>query len=74
MYQAMQNGFVGFGAVAGASLGGAVADLIGWRWCFLSQVPISVAALVLGWFVVRDPESSVSSGQGVSRLRTIWSK
>ncbi|KAI6260101.1 hypothetical protein MCOR19_003620 [Pyricularia oryzae] len=70
------TGFGGGGllTLAGASLGGAVADIIGWRWCFLSQVPISVAALVLGWFVVRDLESSVSSGQGVSRLRTIWSK
>ncbi|TLD17975.1 uncharacterized protein PgNI_02577 [Pyricularia grisea] len=74
MYQALQNGFVGFGAIAGASLGGAVADIIGWRWCFLSQVPISVAALVLGWFVVQNPKSSVSSERGVSPLRAIWSK
>lgn len=35
MYQAMQNGIFGFGAVCGASFGGSIADTIGWRWCFL---------------------------------------
>lgn len=56
MYQALQNTVYGFGAVSGASFGGLIADTIGWRWCFLLQVPISVMGFVVGWFVVSDQE------------------
>lgn len=55
MYQAVQNGLNGFGAICGASLGGLIADTIGWRWCFLCQVPISLAGLVIAYFVIRNP-------------------
>ncbi|KAK4118337.1 MFS general substrate transporter [Parathielavia appendiculata] len=55
MYQAMQNILVGLGAVLGASLGGVIAETIGWRWCFLLQVPVSVLALVVGYFVLENP-------------------
>jgi MFS family permease len=55
MYQAVQNGLNGFGAICGASLGGLIADTIGWRWCFLCQVPISMAGLVIAYFVIRNP-------------------
>jgi MFS family permease len=30
MYQALQNSMFGFGAICGASFGGAIADSIGW--------------------------------------------
>lgn len=59
MYQAMQNILVGFGAVLGASLGGVITDTIGWRWCFLAQVPVSMFALMVGYHVLVDPEHSV---------------
>jgi hypothetical protein len=55
MYQALQNGMFGFGAICGASFGGSIADSIGWRWCFLLQVPISAIALILGYLVVKNP-------------------
>lgn len=55
MYQALQNGMFGFGAICGASFGGSIADSIGWRWCFLVQVPISAMALFLGWIVIKNP-------------------
>jgi MFS family permease len=58
MYQAVQNGLHGFGAICGASLGGVIADSIGWRWCFLCQVPISLAGLVIGYFVIKNPPPS----------------
>jgi len=57
MYQAMQNGVFGFGAICGASFGGSIADHIGWRWCFLLQVPVSALALVLGALVLRNQAS-----------------
>lgn len=59
MYQAMQNILVGFGAVLGASLGGSITQAIGWRWCFLLQVPVSFFALVVGYFVLENPACMV---------------
>lgn len=42
MYQALQNGMFGFGAICGASFGGSIADSIGW---YVQDSPIgSVAA------------------------------
>lgn len=55
MYQAAQNVLHGFGSICGASLGGVIADTIGWRWCFLCQVPVSIMALVIGHFVIANP-------------------
>ncbi|KAL8383368.1 hypothetical protein RB595_006900 [Gaeumannomyces hyphopodioides] len=63
MYQAMQNGVFGFGSVSGASFGGIIADHIGWRWCFLLQVPISAMALLLGYLVVKNPAADAHTGR-----------
>ncbi|KAL6851782.1 major facilitator superfamily domain-containing protein [Trichoderma novae-zelandiae] len=67
MYQAMQNGVFGFGAICGASFGGTIADSLGWRWCFLLQVPLSIFALVAGHVVLkneRHPEPNDDGGFG----------
>ncbi|KAF5619342.1 multidrug resistance protein fnx1 [Fusarium sp. NRRL 52700] len=69
MYQALQNGIYGFGAISGASFGGSIADHIGWRWCFLFQVPISVLALVIGALVVSDQSGGLSLD---GNLGTVW--
>ncbi|CAI7577761.1 unnamed protein product [Penicillium manginii] len=72
MYQAVQNGSYGFGAICGASFGGAIVDSIGWRWCFLVQVPVSLMVLVLGYFVLEFPakqhhhhDSAAQQSQGI---------
>ncbi|KAK4450190.1 putative vacuolar basic amino acid transporter [Podospora aff. communis PSN243] len=70
MYQALQNGMFGFGAICGASFGGSIADGIGWRWCFLLQVPISAFALVVGALVVKNPEGGFDLGDGVKDVLT----
>jgi len=70
MYQAMQNILVGFGAVLGASLGGAIADTIGWRWCFLLQVPVSILALIVGYHVLENPEHTVTKLHPKNRFRS----
>ncbi|KAH8812130.1 major facilitator superfamily domain-containing protein [Xylogone sp. PMI_703] len=59
MYQACQNVLNGFGSICGASLGGIIADTIGWRWCFLFQVPLSIFAFVIGYFVIVDPGTHI---------------
>ncbi|KAI8268918.1 putative transporter [Colletotrichum sp. SAR11_239] len=72
MYQALQNGMFGFGAVAGASFGGSIADHIGWRWCFLLQVPVSVVALVLGAIVIKNPEGGFDID--TTDFKAIWTR
>ncbi|OQU96190.1 hypothetical protein CLAIMM_02303 [Cladophialophora immunda] len=57
MYQACQNVLHGFGSICGASLGGLIADHIGWRWCFLLQVPVSTFAFVVGHLVIKRTET-----------------
>jgi MFS family permease len=71
MYQALQNGIYGFGAIAGASFGGSIADHIGWRWCFLLQVPVSVLALAVGYFVIKNPAITFSIGDDFG---AVWKK
>lgn len=73
MYQAVQNGCYGFGAICGASLGGFIADTIGWRWCFLCQVPISFAGLVVGYFVIVNPPPEERGLKGSAGVKTsLW--
>lgn len=59
MYQACQNVLHGFGSICGASLGGLIADTIGWRWCFLCQVPVSILAFVVGYIAIKNQETSI---------------
>ncbi|KAL4922919.1 major facilitator superfamily domain-containing protein [Aspergillus aurantiobrunneus] len=65
MYQAAQNVLHGFGSICGASLGGSIANTIGWRWCFLLQVPVSIFALLIGRIVIPKPQKH-SSAVGLS--------
>jgi MFS family permease len=67
MYQAVQNILFGLGAVSGASLGGLVADLVGWRWCFLLQVPFSLLALAVGYWALENPQAELTiTGEKIS--------
>lgn len=38
LFQAVQNLLYGLGAVSGASFGGYLTSLLGWRWCFAIQI------------------------------------
>ena len=40
------------GLTVGGPLGGIIVDTIGWRWIFLINLPIGVAVLVWGWFML----------------------
>lgn len=71
MYQAIQNVSYGFGAICGASFGGAIVDSIGWRWCFLLQVPVSLFALVMGYIVLKFPARNTDSSPDGEK-RGIW--
>ncbi|KAF3066792.1 hypothetical protein CFAM422_009012 [Trichoderma lentiforme] len=71
MYQAMQNGIVGMGAICGASFGGTIADLVGWRWCFLFQIPFSIFAFGAGYFVLKNQHRGIVSEGG---LGAVWKR
>lgn len=66
----VQNVSYGFGAICGASFGGSIVDTISWRWCFLIQVPVLLAALVLGYFVHKFPVKN--EGVPNHQSRGIW--
>jgi len=55
LYQAANNLMLGMGGAFGASMGGILGQLIGWRWVFLLQVPLSLAAVFGGALLVKDP-------------------
>lgn len=50
----------GLATLSGPTLGGVLVSTVGWRWIFLVNVPIGVAALVLTFLVVPD----IRSGRG----------
>jgi MFS family permease len=74
MYQAAQNGLLGFGGVCGASLGGVIADSVGWRWCFLCQVPVSMTGLLVGYFVIKNPPPAETVGTETSERVSLWGR
>jgi MFS family permease len=71
MYQAVQNVLHGFGSICGASLGGTIADTVGWRSCFLLQVPVSALALVVGYIVIPN-SARPDAGMSDPGLRGVW--
>lgn len=73
MYQAAQNVLHGFGSICGASFGGAIADTIGWRYCFLLQVPVSIAALIVGKIVIKNPVDP-NPQHSRNTLRALWKR
>jgi EmrB/QacA subfamily drug resistance transporter len=44
----------GFGAAAGVLMGGVLTDLLSWEWIFFVNVPVGVAALVLGPILLNE--------------------
>lgn len=47
LFQAINNFAFGGGGVLGASIGGLLADTIGWRYAFLGQIPFGICAFSL---------------------------
>ncbi len=46
--------FTYLGLTTGPSLGGWIADAIGWRWVFYINVPVGALAITLAWRVITD--------------------
>jgi EmrB/QacA subfamily drug resistance transporter len=52
-------GAAGLGNAMGPLIGGILTDALSWRWIFFLNVPISVFAVVVTWFLVRIEEPEV---------------
>ncbi|SCU79755.1 LAME_0B00232g1_1 [Lachancea meyersii CBS 8951] len=71
IFQSFQNILVGTGAVVGASCGGTIAAKFGWKWCFLVQVPISLAGSLMAFMFVQNPVPSAGQIISTSKWRRI---
>jgi EmrB/QacA subfamily drug resistance transporter len=49
------------GLTVGGPLGGILADTLGWRWIFLINLPIGIAVLVWGWFMLPRDERTATA-------------
>ncbi|KAI0024776.1 MFS general substrate transporter [Xylariomycetidae sp. FL0641] len=56
VWQGYINLVYGAGVAAGAPIGGLLADTVGWRWAFVGQCPIALAAFVAVLLVLEVPE------------------
>jgi MFS family permease len=59
-WQGIINIIYASGAGCGAPLGGVLADLVSWRWAFLGQFPLCVAAFIIVALVLNLPKQEVS--------------
>lgn len=59
-WQGYLNIIYAFGAGAGAPIGGLLADSIGWRWAFILQGPICLAAILAVALVLHMPKTDHS--------------
>jgi EmrB/QacA subfamily drug resistance transporter len=51
-------GLNGIGIALGPIIGGVIIDNLNWNWIFLVNIPITIIALIAGWFLIpesRDP-------------------
>jgi len=65
IYQAIQNILLGTGAICGSTLGGLISDTIGWRVCFLAQVPVALAGLCLAAAVIKRDDRHKVDGASI---------
>lgn len=57
VWQGYINVIFAAGTSTGAPLGGLLADSVGWRWSFIGQVPLCVAAFLAVYFVLDLPKT-----------------
>lgn len=61
LFQAVQNLLYGLGAVFGASFGGYLTSLFGWRWCFAVQIIPAVLSILVSVVFIGKSEDLTES-------------
>ncbi|MEZ5077977.1 MAG: DHA2 family efflux MFS transporter permease subunit [Solirubrobacterales bacterium] len=65
-------GAAGIGNAAGPLIGGVLTELLSWRWIFFLNVPVSIFAVAVTWFLVRlkepEPEDQRIDYAGIASL------
>lgn len=56
LFQAVQNLLYGLGAVSGASFGGYLTSLLGWRWCFAIQIAPALLSIYVTYSYIGKSE------------------
>ena len=64
IYQAINNLTMGIGATLGASLGGIIADNLGWRWAFFLQLPLSAFGILVGFLSIETAVTTANNNLG----------
>ncbi|KAF9447576.1 MFS general substrate transporter, partial [Macrolepiota fuliginosa MF-IS2] len=67
-WQGLMNIVWSCGNTAGASLGGYLADTIGWRWGFLIQLPLAVTSGLSVYFFLQMPTAPLPSTTSTTTL------
>ncbi|KAH7033705.1 major facilitator superfamily domain-containing protein [Microdochium trichocladiopsis] len=70
-WQSYMNVIATIGRSIGGPLGGLLADTIGWRWSFLGQVPIFLAAILFCWLTVPPTTPNKSDHKNTKSLARI---
>ncbi|CAK7901068.1 vacuolar basic amino acid transporter 1 [[Candida] anglica] len=70
LYQGLGNVCFGLGAASGGVLGGVVADLLGWKYVFLLQVPLAMLVGIAIYFNLNLPAGSPGLGAYGSDMST----
>lgn len=61
LVQACQNLSLGMGGIFGAAFGGTILKYLGWRWCFLCQIPLCFWSSMVGYYYIQDQPSLQNS-------------
>ena len=67
--QGMLAGLMGLSFIAGPLVGGFLADQVGWRWVFLVNLPIGIAALAVVARVLPARSAAARAGARARRRR-----
>lgn len=67
LFQAVQNLLFGLGAVSGASFGGFLTSIMGWRWCFAIQIAPALVSIIVTILFIGKSESRHEGG-------SLWGK
>ncbi|TLD14131.1 uncharacterized protein PgNI_04637 [Pyricularia grisea] len=60
VWQGYINVVYAMGSATGAPIGGLLADSVGWRWSFIGQFPICLAAFAAVYFILKSPDAGHS--------------